>query len=160
MLEREESYMKILVVSDTHGDYWTLRRCIDRERGVSLVIHLGDGETDLARAGNLPDGTPVLQVRGNCDFYSDLPTMLVTEEGGKRILMTHGHEQMVKYGESLLWQTAREHRADIALYGHTHRPVQRYEDGLYVCNPGSLRAGDYAVLEIVPQGVMWLPKTI
>ena len=152
--------MKIVVVSDTHGDVFSLRRCLERERGADLFFHLGDGETDVSHASDLLRGMPVLQVRGNCDWYSQLPARLVTEEGGRRILLTHGHEQMVKCGDSILRQTARELHADIALYGHTHRPVQRYEDGLYICNPGSLHAGDYAVLEIVPQGVMWLPKRI
>lgn len=152
--------MKILVLSDSHGSVWALRQAVAQEPGVSLVIHLGDGADDLAHAGDLIAGRPVLQVRGNCDWHSQAPTRLITEEGGKRILLTHGHEQMVKYGDSLLRQTARENHVDIALYGHTHESVQQYDDGLYLCNPGSVRAGDYAVLEIVPQGVLWLPKKI
>ncbi|MBQ7540802.1 MAG: metallophosphoesterase [Clostridia bacterium] len=151
--------MKILVLSDTHGDVWSLREIFSRERGYSLVIHLGDGERDVAPFFPMP-GVPLLQVRGNCDFYSDLPTEICAEEGGKRIFCTHGHMQNVKYGDSMLRRVARDKKADIALYGHTHVPVQEYDDGLYVCNPGSVHSGDYAVLEIVPQGVMWLPKKV
>ncbi len=151
--------MKILVLSDSHGDGWNLREIFSRERGFSLCIHLGDGERDLEPFFPMP-GVPLLQVRGNCDFYSTLPSKIVTQEGGKTILCTHGHEQHVKYGLSDLRFAARDAKADIALYGHTHVPVQTYDDGLYLCNPGSVRNGDYAVLEIVPQGVMWLPKRI
>ena len=152
--------MKIMVLSDTHGDTWRLREIFSRESGFALVIHLGDGERDLEPFFPLPGNIPLLQVRGNCDFYSSLPATVVTQEGGKTILCTHGHTQQVKYGLSLLRAEARDRHADIALYGHTHVPVQEYDDGLYLCNPGSVRNGDYAVLEIVPQGVMWLPKRI
>lgn len=151
--------MKILVLSDTHGDAWRLREIFSRERGCSLCIFLGDGERDLEPFFPTPD-MPLLAVRGNCDFFSSLPTKLVTAEGGKTIFCTHGHEQHVKYGLTLLRESAREAKADIALYGHTHVPVQDYDNGLYLCNPGSVRNGDYAVLEIVPQGVMWLPRRI
>ena len=151
--------MKILVLSDTHGDVWRLREIFTREHGFSLCIFLGDGERDFEPFFPMP-GVPLLAVRGNCDFGSALPTKLVTEEGGKRIFCTHGYEQFVKYGSANLRDAAREAKADIALYGHTHVPVQDYADGLYLCNPGSVRNGDYAVLEIVPQGVMWLPKRI
>ena len=151
--------MKILVLSDTHGDTWRLREIFSRERGISLCVFLGDGERDLEPFFPMPD-VPLLAVRGNCDFYSSFPPSLITEEGGKTIFITHGHEQHVKYGLAWLRDAARQAHADIALYGHTHVPVQEYDDGLYLCNPGSVRNGDYAVLEIVPQGVMWLPRRI
>ena len=152
--------MKILVVSDTHGDVRALLDAVSRESGCAMIIHLGDGERDTGPLAYLPNPKPLIQVRGNCDFYSDLPESVVTNEGGKTIYCTHGHTQMVKYGPAMLRQTASEKHADIALYGHTHVPVQTYEDGMYLCNPGSLRQGDYAVLEIVPSGIMWLPKRI
>lgn len=148
--------MRILIVSDSHGVPSLLRSAVERESGCSLVIHLGDGarDTDFIR------DIPLLQVRGNCDLCCDLPVTLLTQEGGKTILCTHGHTQMVKYGTQTLHREALDKHADIALYGHTHVPVQTYTDGLYLCNPGSLLKGDYAVLEIVPGGVMWLPKRI
>ncbi len=151
--------MKILVLSDSHGDMWRLREIFSREHGFSLCIFLGDGERDLEPFFPMPD-VPLLAVRGNCDAYSSLPKQIVTEEGGKRILITHGHEMLVKYGLFRLRSAAREAGADIALYGHTHVSVQDYDDGLYLCNPGSVHNGDYAVLEIVPHGVMWLPKHV
>ena len=50
---------------------------------------------------------------------------------------------------------ARERGADILLYGHTHRPLTDYEDGLHILNPGSLRAGGtYGVVDLSDAGVV------
>ena len=153
--------MRIVVVSDSHGFSHALRQVIQREGNFSLLLHLGDGAGDVQRILPLPDGQPVLQVRGNCDLgFPELAEQLVTQEGGKTLFCTHGHRLSVKYSEQPLIEAARKAHADIALYGHTHVPVQHYFDGLYVCNPGALHLGYYAVLEITPQGIMWLPKTI
>ena len=131
--------MKILVLSDSHGDMWRLREIFSRERGFSLCVFLGDGERDLEPFFPMPD-VPLLAVRGNCDLASSLPTKLITREGGKTLFLTHGYEQFVKYGLSALRSAARDAHADIALYGHTHVPVQEYDDGLYIMNPGSSRS--------------------
>ena len=152
--------MRILVVSDSHGRTDLLLAAIRAEGNFSMMIHLGDGARDVQNALPALDGRPFVQVRGNCDFASDLPLRIVTEEGGKRIYCTHGHMEYVKHGTETLDEKARVAGADIALYGHTHVPVQNYADGLYVCNPGALMQRSYAVLEIVPQGVMWLPKKL
>ena len=152
--------MRILVMSDSHGRLDTIYAAIRREGNFQLLVHLGDGASDIRHAQSLLDGKPVLQVCGNCDFAADLPEKIVTQEGGKTLFCTHGHRQFVKYGDSDLIEEAREAHADIALYGHTHVPVQRYDDGLYVCNPGPMMMGHYAVLEITPQGIMWLPKKL
>lgn len=153
--------MRIVVMSDSHGRSDAINAAIRREGNFQLLVHLGDGASDVRRMQTALEGKPLLQVRGNCDFAAaDLPEFIVTQEGGKTLFCTHGHRQYVKYGEQNLIEEARKVHADIALYGHTHIPVQHYEDGLYVCNPGPLMMGYYAVLEITPQGIMWLPKKI
>ena len=42
--------MRILVVSDTHGNDSSLRRAILAQPKAEVVIHLGDGEEELLRA--------------------------------------------------------------------------------------------------------------
>ena len=61
---------------------------------------------------------------------------------------------MVKYGLYNLQSAARGYNADIALFGHTHTPVTYYEDGLWLVNPGSIRNGDFAVVDLTPKGIM------
>ena len=42
--------MRILVVSDSHGNDANLRRAILAQPTAEVVIHLGDGEEELQRA--------------------------------------------------------------------------------------------------------------
>ena len=40
---RERIYMRILVVSDTHRDQYSLEQAVLRQPKAEVVIHLGDG---------------------------------------------------------------------------------------------------------------------
>lgn len=150
--------MRILVVSDTHGNAWALNQAILEQPSAETVVFLGDGEKEAREAAErFPEKRFVLTA-GNCDFSSRLPLQGVFEAEGKRIFYSHGHLYHVKYGiDEFLWE-ARQNRADIALYGHTHEPSVLYEDGLYQMNPGSLghpRFGPptYGVIDLGRAGV-------
>ncbi len=143
--------MRVLVLSDSHGAADLVRRAVAQQPSASLILHLGDGERDMLGCGA---SVPILQVRGNCDWGSDLPAKIVTQECGCTLYLTHGYAERVKYGLYELKAAAREHHAHIALYGHTHEPVTTYEDGLWLVNPGSVRQGSYAVLDLTEKGVM------
>ena len=69
------------------------------------------------------------------------------------ILCTHGHRYGVKSSDGALVERALKVNARILLYGHTHEPVTRYEDGLYIMNPGSARQGRYGMIDITPNGI-------
>ena len=148
--------MRILVTSDTHRDEYALRTAILRQPKAEVVIHLGDGEEEAAMMkANFPEKM-FLQVRGNCDWCSKLPSTGNCLVEGVRIFYTHGHVYDVKYGTYDFEQVARENKANIALYGHTHVPETVYRDGLYIMNPGSLRGsyGTYGIIDITPQGIV------
>ena len=51
--------MKLLVVSDVHGDLDALERAVDAEADADAVIFLGDG---LREAENLQDMRPELKI--------------------------------------------------------------------------------------------------
>ena len=44
--------MKLLIVSDTHGDLRALRRAVEREADAAAVIFLGDGLRDAEALQN------------------------------------------------------------------------------------------------------------
>lgn len=148
--------MRILVVSDTHGNDSSLRRAILAQPKAEVVIHLGDGEEELLRAKRSFPEKMFLAVRGNCDFGSDLPLTGEFTAQGVKIFYTHGHYYGVKSGLYTFACAARERGAQVALYGHTHNALEDYDDGLYLLNPGSLNSWEatYGTVDITPQGIV------
>ncbi len=143
--------MRILVISDSHGDSLKLKRAVSQQPTADYLFYLGDGEHDLEYAGV---DIPVIKVRGNCDWGSILPAFSVDKLMDKVIYSTHGYAEFVKYGLTGLISAASEHNAHIVLYGHTHNPVTQYIDGVWYINPGSMRDGNYAVVDITKSGIM------
>ncbi len=127
---------KILVVSDSHGGDHNLEKAVTREKP-DKIYHLGDGrgcEDYLEVIGNCP----VEIIRGNCDYFSDLPGEVVLSIGNHVALLVHGHDHMVKWGNQELIRAARAKGADVVLYGHTHVPDLSWENGIRIMNPGSI----------------------
>ena len=140
--------MNFLVLSDTHGNDYLLRRVLTANRAVDGVLFLGDGLDELEELSLALGAPPVFAVRGNCD--SDFSPLrrpreeeLLLSFMGHRLLLLHGHTVSVKLSEGGLVARARALGADIVLYGHTHVPAESYrpprEGGpLWLFNPGSL----------------------
>lgn len=148
--------MKLLVFSDSHGMPTYMQEAIQRHRRADAVIFLGDGQRDLELMRSLFPEMAFYTVRGNCDFGSDAPVKEVMNLDGARIFCTHGHAYNVKYGLYNVVCAAREEKADLLLFGHTHQALSDYDDGLYILNPGSISGYDatYAVVEILPKGIL------
>ncbi|MDD2540276.1 MAG: metallophosphoesterase [Desulfuromonadaceae bacterium] len=148
--------MKILVISDTHGN--TNRAFIAHtlSEPVDAVIHLGDGSADADVLRAVLD-IPVINVAGNCDPGANAPREYVWECEGKRILLTHGDLYQVKFGLVKLRQRAKDTGVDAVLFGHTHQSVLENQNGLLLVNPGSLSNAchlrSYAVLIITPEDI-------
>ena len=148
--------MRILVVSDTHRDPYGMQAAILRQPKAEVVIHLGDGEDDAQEMKLKFPEKLFLMVRGNCDWGSTLPTLGDITIEGKHIFYTHGYTYNVKYGSYDIISAARDRKADILLFGHTHQAVTEYDDGLYIMNPGSLhgRDGTYGIIDLTPAGIV------
>lgn len=132
--------IKVLVCSDSHGAFSAAEALLQREGAIRHVIFLGDGAAEWEDLMLLYPEKSYYPVRGNCDFGSDWPAERVVELGGHRIFCTHGHLYGVKSGDlSALHRAASAQGCDIILYGHTHAARIDYADGVYCCNPGSLR---------------------
>lgn len=148
--------MRILVTSDSHGNEDNLRRAILAQPKAEIVIHLGDGETEADRMKRSFPEKMFLQVRGNCDWGSNLPTEGVYDVQGVKIFYTHGHMYGVKSGLYNAVCAAREKGASILLYGHTHLAMTDYEDGLHIMNPGSLGGWkpSYGTIDIFENSIL------
>jgi putative phosphoesterase len=126
------------VLSDTHGNRDAVYRILEAEQKTEGFVHLGDLAADMELAPFLTD-RPVLQVAGNCDGNSPLPTELIAMLGPERTLATHGHLFQVKGGIERLASHALSCRCSLALYGHTHLAAIERRDSLLLINPGSLQ---------------------
>ena len=141
--------MKIIVVSDTHGSYRNFKKVMQMHRNADIVVHCGDSRDELDEIKQEFRDKVYYTVKGNCDFGTMLP---LTEEftvDGVRFFATHGHIYNVKYGLFDLDEAAREKKADIVLFGHTHVAVDAVHDGIRFFNPGSLGyEGTFGVIEV------------
>lgn len=146
--------MRILVVSDSHRNIFKLFMAIEEQPEAKHIIFLGDGEDDIEQAEKRYPERIFHKVKGNCDLYSDLPLEKAVTLEGYKILFTHGHSYMVKYGNTSMISAAHSAKADICLYGHTHVPYTSYDDGLYIMNPGSIGQGSYGIIDLTPSGAM------
>lgn len=120
--------MRIGVISDTHG---LLRPEVrDVFRDVDHILHAGDigGAAVLA---DLAAIAPVTACAGNNDGWRRGPAGKTArvELGGLRFLLVHVRDD----ARTLL----RREPADVVVFGHSHKPLEAREDGVWWFNPGS-----------------------
>lgn len=126
--------MRLGVISDTHG---LLRpEVFEAFREVDHILHGGDvGRAALL--GELEAIAPVTAVYGNMDGWelrSRLPQVAILQLDGFEIVVTHGDQFGLPTPEKL---QAAFPRAEIIVFGHTHRPLLTLVDVVVtVMNPG------------------------
>lgn len=131
--------MKIMVISDTHGDTNKAEEAIKKNKGINLIIHLGDYFRDAQKLSNMFPEIPIEYIYGNSDFMiEDVPAEKVLEIDGKRIFITHGHRYSVKWDYDKLYKKAEEMKVDLLLFGHTHIADLIRKESYCVLNPGSI----------------------
>lgn len=143
--------MKIVVVSDSHGDRNIIQKLVGRYANrVDGIFHCGDSEMSV----DDPLVSKLHIVRGNMDLAA-FPDHYLEMVDGRNILMTHGHHQNVNGGLLNLELYARSLSADIVLFGHTHQLTATFDDNILFVNPGSISqprgryaeiGGTYAVI--------------
>ncbi len=151
--------MKIIVMSDSHGKTGNLIDIGFTQRDADAFLFLGDGWRDFDDFKAAFDDKLCISVKGNCDLGCDEVNERIFELGGKKIIMAHGHMYSVKSGIGAMLAAAKRQGCDIMLYGHTHIAFNKYIDGVYVLNPGSVGRGGfdgngYGIIEITEAGIM------
>lgn len=146
--------MRILIVSDTHGNAEPIRLILDQEGSFDMLIHCGDIEGQEQYIRSLIDGT-CLMVKGNNDGCSYLDREMMFSLGDDRAMLVHGDRYGVSLGIERLREEALSRKAGICFFGHTHKPFLETYGSLTMLNPGSLayprqagRKPTYAVMEI------------
>ncbi len=126
------AYRLVGLIADTHG---LVRDDVPQAlAGVELILHAGDvGGDDVLDALGLI--APVVAVYGNTDppDHPRLAEAVEREIGGLSVHVSHGHEVGSPTPERLLGR----YRADVIVYGHTHRALVTRAQGRLVVNPGA-----------------------
>lgn len=146
--------MRIGIISDTHGSLPAWKKAMDVFRGCELIIHAGDvlyhGPRNPLPQGYAPRELaalinkaplPVVIARGNCD--ADVDQVLLSwplqapyaflQIEGLRILVNHGHGME----PGAIQAQAQRFQVQLFIYGHTHIPELKVENGIVYLNPGS-----------------------
>lgn len=147
--------MKVAVFSDTHGVTIPMVRAV-RKYEPDALVHLGDYDRDASVLLREFRELPLYNVSGNCDWEPLAPNVRVVSFGPVKAFLTHGHLYHVDYGrvDSLVY-AAQEAGAQLALFGHTHVPLQKDLGGVRVVNPGTAgkgRSKTWAMLDIFENG--------
>lgn len=119
--------LKIIVISDTHGDIESIYKVIDKHYNADLFIHAGDSCL-------MPFEIPLFQiVKGNCDLGYEYPEELTIKTEFGDIYVTHGHKYF-----NISPYLIESKNAKIFIFGHTHKKYFDKINNTYVVNPGSL----------------------
>ncbi|MGF3076642.1 metallophosphoesterase [Facklamia sp. P12955] len=128
--------MKLLVLSDNHGNYSIVKNIIQQFKDkVDYIIHCGDSEFSF--------DDPIWQavdvkVAGNMDFSPGYPSSEILSTPKGKILITHGHLYQVNQGNINLLELALQKNAKYVFHGHTHRLYAEMKRGILFMNPGSI----------------------
>ncbi|MEI8294770.1 MAG: metallophosphoesterase family protein [bacterium] len=135
--------MRIAVISDTHGVL--PEKMIPSLRSADEIWHLGDFCTRQVFESCLALGRPFHAVRGNNDFFLELPLFLEITRFGKTFHLVH-------------IQPRRLPVCDFLLFGHTHVPCDTQTGSVRLLNPGTVGKPNkgappsWAWLDVTEQG--------
>jgi len=128
-----EKTITIVLVSDNHMAERPLEYVRKTHPDADYFLHCGDSELPP----RLLEGFAC--VRGNNDYDLDLPDQLILGIGSHRIMLVHGHHDLLWRGMDQLAYKAERNGCDIVCYGHTHAYADRTFRGIRMLNPGSMR---------------------
>ncbi len=132
--------MKLLIVSDTHGELDKLIELANKYTDYTK-IHLGDRGFDKEELDKLG----FIYVDGNCDIGNNKEKELVIDND--KIFITHGDKYNVKFGLDKLYFKALSLNVNYVFYGHTHIQSLIETDGIPFINPGSLLNDNYCIID-------------
>ena len=150
--------MKILVISDTHGNM----PIKIKELGIHAVIHAGDvGDRKFMREFSSIEDFYV--VAGNTDSALEgiVPHTVCSTIEGVKFFLVHNlsapHRMIMSN-----FREINDCKPDIVVYGHTHMPSIEMKDNVIFLNPGSLGKDGltgrktYAIMEVEGKNILSL----
>ena len=126
----------IVTISDTHGNFSAIDKILPIINENDFCFHLGDFQRDILAYRN-DIKSKVYSVKGNCDGGGDDEILQIEKA---KILITHGDRYGVKSSLYSLFLRAKELGVNLVFYGHTHNADIIEKDGIYLVNPGAMKA--------------------
>ena len=138
--------MKVLVMSDIHGDYDSFKKVINNEDFDRLVI-LGDLlPYSYDYEDNLEDKilgliskykSRLILIKGNCDYFLNYDGYNLYSHDEFSITINN-HVVTFTHGDRYNKGFLPKYHGDIFMSGHTHIPLISKENDIIYCNPGSI----------------------
>ena len=132
--------MKIGVLSDTHIPFAASRipeGVYNAFKGVDLILHAGD-LIDMSVVDELSKLAKTQAVYGNMDspeVRKVLPDKRIIKAGRFTIGLTHGYGPPFNLTEKIRKEFTQ--KVNVIVFGHSHNPVNKIENGILFFNPGS-----------------------
>jgi len=129
--------MKIAITSDTHSQKLP-KQLLEECKGADLIVHAGDfcSMKDVNAFRKLGE---LKAVHGNAD-ESDVaalfPKQLLLTCEAVKIAVTHGRGSRQAVLETVMAEFKKA-KPDIAIFGHSHQPMNETIGGTLYFNPGS-----------------------
>lgn len=137
--------MKILLISDTHGDNDIVDVLVKKHPNMDIYLHAGDCCSDPYSL------FPFHVVRGNCDYFYDMDEIYTLKTPYGKLLMKHVPNMSLA--------ALKKENVKIYIHGHTHqRKFSCIDDIYYICPGSTSRERDqfnngYAILTITEKEV-------
>lgn len=146
--------MRVLITSDSHNENKNIMIALKKEKKIDMLIHCGDIENGWEEIRNACS-CPIYAVKGNNDFFTDLPKEVEFKIGDYNVWLTHGHYYFVSMENRTIKEEAISRNVDIVFYGHSHKPVIDIDKKIIAINPGSIsyprqegKRPSYCIMEI------------
>ncbi len=145
--------MRLLIGSDIHGRLGPMKKfsSLILSYRPDRVLLLGDYLYAGPRNALSPDYDPsevskilnkwasiIVAVKGDCDSRADQSVLRFNMLEDCRVLDLAGRKADLIHGDLLTSDIVDVERGDILMFGHTHVPVLKKEDGVIYLNPGSI----------------------
>lgn len=136
--------MKILFLSDTHGDDSVISKIHQLHPDMDRYIHGGDSESLPCLI------SPFISVLGNRDQCYDFQETIIMDTPQGKLMVKHIPDTDIEY--------LKNNGIKFYLHGHTHLKRNEIIDDIYFLNPGSLtRPFDgfvgYIILDITKEEI-------
>jgi putative phosphoesterase len=156
--------MKILIVSDSHGNKEILLGAIEKEKP-DKIFFLGDYISDILDIKDLIP-SDICAVKGNTDRGSNGPEDMILNINNLKMFLTHGHKYNVSYNMHKLYLKAQENSVNYVFFGHTHIYDDFIKNGIRFINPGSISKprgqefGTYVIANIKDSEINFIKKVL